>query len=267
MKENKKYFADYHVHSYYSDDSDCPMENTIQRAIDLGLDEIAFTEHVDYGVKTDLNCDYQAYFIELEKMKEKYAKSVIIRSGIEFGVQEHTLSQFERDFETYPFDFIILSNHQIDDKEFWNYAYQEGKRQEEYQKDYYQAILNVVKKYKNYSVLGHLDMIKRYDKYGDFPDEKIMEYVEPILRQVIADGKGIEVNTSSFKYGLKDLMPSRKILKMYYDLGGTILTIGSDTHETEHLGDHIKEVRSALQEIGFKQFCTFEKMQPIFHEL
>lgn len=267
MKENKKYFADYHVHTYYSDDSETLMEDTVKHAITLGLDEIAFTEHVDYGVKTVLNCDYKAYFTEISKMREKYGKDIIIKTGMEFGVQEHTLMQFERDYDTYDFDFIILSNHQIDNKEFWNYEYQEGKRQEEYQRSYYLAILNVVKKYKKYSVLGHLDMIKRYDKYGDFPDEKIMEYVEPILSQVIADGKGIELNTSSFKYGLKDLMPSRNILKKYYDLGGTILTIGSDTHETEHLGDHIEEVREVLKKIGFKQFCTFEKMQPIFHEL
>ena len=267
MKDNKKYFADYHVHSYYSDDSDCLMENMIKRGIDLGLNEIAFTEHVDYGVKTDLNCDYKAYFTEIEKMKEKYGKDIIIKAGIEFGVQKHTLLQFERDYDTYQFDFIILSNHQIDNKEFWNYEYQQGKPQEEYQKNYYQAILDVVKNYKKYSVLGHLDMIKRYDKYGDFPDEKIMEYVELILRQVIADGKGIELNTSSFKYGLKDLMPSKNILNKYFELGGTILTIGSDTHETEHLGDHIEEVKDVLKEIGFKQFCTFEKMQPIFHQL
>jgi histidinol-phosphatase (PHP family) len=267
MKENKKYFADYHVHSSYSDDSDCLMEDTIKHGIEIGLDEIVFTEHVDYGVKTDLNCDYKAYFAEIEKMKIKYGKDIIIKAGVEFGVQSHTLSRFERDYETYQFDFIILSNHQIGNKEFWNYAYQEGKSQEEYQKDYYLAILDVVKKYKSYSVLGHLDMIKRYDKYGDFPDEKTMEYVEPILNQVIADRKGIELNTSSFKYGLKDLMPSRMILKKYLDLGGTILTIGSDTHETEHLGDHIEEVKDALKEIGFRQFCTFENMQPIYHEL
>ena len=54
--------ADYHTHTYYSDDSECPMEEMVRKAVAIGLDEIAFTEHVDYGVKTDLNCDYEAYF-------------------------------------------------------------------------------------------------------------------------------------------------------------------------------------------------------------
>lgn len=261
------YLADYHIHTYYSDDSECLMEDMVKRAIQLNLDEIAFTDHVDYGVKTDLNCDYRRYFEEIEALKKKYAGQLIIKAGIEFGVQVGTIQEFIHDFEKYDFDFIILSNHQIGNKEFWNYEYQEGKTQEEYQKSYYQAIYDVIKEYKGYSVLGHLDMIKRYDKYGDYPDEKIVEYVEPILKQVIADGKGIELNTSSFKYGLKDLMPSRKILKLYHELGGKILTIGSDTHETEHLADQIMEVRKELKTMGFDEFCTFEQMEPKFHSL
>lgn len=265
--KKQSYHADYHVHTYYSDDSQCPMEDMIQRALELQLDEIAFTEHVDYGVKTDLNCEYHAYFEEVNKLREKYADQIVIKSGIEFGVQIETVQQFQRDFEQYPFDFVILSNHQIDNKEFWNYAYQEGKSQQEYQENYYKAIYRVMKAFKSYSVLGHIDMIKRYDKKGDFPDEKIMEYVEPILKLAIADGKGIELNTSSYKYGLSDLMPSRRILKRYRELGGSIISIGSDTHETEHLSDHIEECKMELKNLGFEKFCTFDKMIPNYHKL
>ncbi len=260
-------FADYHTHTYYSDDSECPMEDMVTRALEIGLDEIAFTEHVDYGVKTDLNCDYGKYFEELGRMRQKYAGRLTIRAGIEFGVQTHTIRQFQKDFKAWPFDFVILSNHQVDDKEFWTQDFQKGRTQEEFQHAYYDAILQVVRNYKDYSVLGHLDMIKRYDEYGDYPDENILGTVESILRQVIRDRKGIEVNTSCFKYGLKDLTPSRTILKLYKELGGTILTIGSDTHQTTYLGDHIKEVRKELKEMGFAQFCTFEGMKPIFHEI
>lgn len=265
--KSEQFFSDYHVHTSFSDDSVCAMEDMIHRAIQLGMNELAFTEHVDYGVKTDLNCDYERYFQMLHEMQAKYADVISIKMGIEFGVQLHTIELFNRDFEAYPFDFVILSNHQIDNKEFWNYAYQEGKQQEEFQYDYYRALYEVIKIYKNYSVLGHLDMIKRYDKYGDFPDDRIMKYVEPILNMVIKDGKGIEINTSSFKYGLKDLMPSRAILKRYRELGGEVITIGSDTHETEHLADHIPEVKTELRKLGFDRFCTFDKMKPVYHEL
>ena len=96
---------------------------------------------------------------------------------------------------------------------------------------------------------------------------KVVQNAERILRQAIADGKGIELNTSSFKYGLPDLMPSRRILRFYRELGGELLTIGSDSHETVHLGDHIREVRPVLRDLGFRPFCTFERMKPVFHDL
>lgn len=259
--------ADYHVHTYYSDDSECPMEQMVEQGIAIGLNEIAFTEHVDYGVKTVLNCDYDAYFKEIDALRTRYAGQITIRAGIEFGVQTHTIPLFQRDYDAHAFDFVILSNHQIGDKEFWNYEYQEGRTQEEFQRDYYEAIYEVVKSYQDYSVLGHLDMIKRYDPYGSYPDENIMDLADKILRRVIADGKGIEVNTSCFAYGLKDLTPSRALLERYYQLGGKIITIGSDSHKTEHLGSHIAEVKGILREIGFTQFCTFEGMKPVFWAL
>lgn len=259
--------ADYHVHTYYSDDSECPMEEMIKKAVSIHLDEIAFTDHVDYGVKTAENCDYDSYFKEINRCRKKYAGVISIKAGIEFGIQSHTIPLFEKAFKKYNFDFVILSNHQIGDKAFWNYEFQEGKTQKEFHERYYEALYEVVREYKNYSVLGHLDMIKRYDEYGDYPDNKILHIVEKILTQAIEDGKGIEVNTSCFKYGLKDLTPSRAILKLYYELGGEVITIGSDSHDTAYLGSHIEEVKQILKELGYRRFCTFEKMKPVYHNL
>ncbi len=263
----KKYTADYHMHSNYSEDSETPVEDMIKRAIEIGLDEIALTDHVDHGVKTIENCNYEKYFKELKELHHKYKEQIKIKIGIEFGAQPHTISIFEEDFKNHTFDFVLLSNHQVDNKEFWNYEFQEGKTQKEFHEAYYKAIYEVVKNYKNYSVLGHLDVIRRYDKCGTFPDELVLEYAEPILKQIISDGKGIELNTSSFKYGLTELMPSRNLLKRYYELGGTILTLGSDAHEPTHIADHFDEVRAELKKIGFTKFCTFDKMKPIFHDL
>ncbi|MBR2544666.1 MAG: histidinol phosphate phosphatase, partial [Erysipelotrichaceae bacterium] len=103
---------------------------------------------------------------------------------------------------------------------------------------------------------------------GVYPFDKVKDLIAEILRTAIADGKGIEINTSSWHYGLKDTQPSRDILKLYKDLGGKIITIGSDAHNTSYLGDHIEEARKILRdEIGFEQFCTFDQMEPIFHNL
>ena len=132
---------------------------------------------------------------------------------------------------------------------------------------YYEELLYLVENYHNYSVLGHMDLITRYDKAGTYSLKKLKQILTKILKTVIADGNGIEVNTSSYRYGLSDFTPSRDILKLYWELGGQILTIGSDSHKPEHLGTFINETKQELKALGFKKFCTFDKMQPIFHQL
>lgn len=275
-------FADYHVHSSFSDDSEYPMEEVIKQAIKIGLDELCFTEHVDYGVKNEwqfeddedlvsdkrvYNCNYKEYIEEFERCKDIYGDRINLKFGIEFGIQEHTISKFQRDFERFSFDFVILSCHQVEDMEFFIYKFQEGKTQEDYNQKYYEEILKVVRKYKNYSVLGHLDLIKRYDKAGDYPFHNTKPIITEILKQVIKDGKGIEVNTSNFRYKLNDLTPSREILKLYKELGGEVLTIGSDSHAESHLGHKIEDIKNELRTLGFTKICTFDKMEKTFHQL
>lgn len=275
-------FADYHVHTEFSDDSVYPMEDVVKDAIKMGLEEICVTDHVDYGVKIDWDCgkeiryrngepyanvDYPRYMEEIKRMNQLYGDRILVKTGLEFGVQRHTIPQYEALFQRYPFDFIILSVHQVDDQELWTQDFQRGKTQQEYNERYYEEMLEVVKHFKNYSVLGHMDLITRYDEAGIYPFERVRPIVEEILKTVIADGKGIEVNTSSHRYGLADTTPSVEILKLYRELGGRVVTIGSDSHKAAHLGAYIGKTMKLLRELGFRQYCTFEKMKPIFHDL
>lgn len=79
-------------------------------------------------------------------------------------MQTHTISEYEKLFASYPFDFIILSIHQVGDEEFWTNEYQSTRTQQEYNEGYYKELLSVVQNYHNYSVLGHMDLIVRYDE-------------------------------------------------------------------------------------------------------
>lgn len=281
--------ADYHIHTEFSDDSDYAMEQVIKDAIKKGFDELCFTDHVDYGVKKDwdepgemiyrkggpgepdqmpvANVDYPVYYKTFQKMKDTYKDKISLKFGLEFGIQSHTIEKYEKLFARYPFDFIILSVHEVEDKEFWDQAFQKGRTQQEYNERYYEEMLYLVQNYHNYSVLGHMDLITRYDKAGVYPFEKLKPILTKILKTVIADGKGIEINTSSHRYGLKDLTPSRDILKLYKELGGKIITIGSDSHKPEHLGAFVDETKVELKALGFEQICTFDKMKPVYHEL
>ena len=275
---------DYHIHSEYSDDSVEKMEVIIKTAIEKNISEICFTDHVDYGIKIDhdifeqmndeekqkigklLNVNYPNYFKEIEILKNKYKDQITIKQGLEFGMQTHTVGKFQQVFDSYNLDFIILSCHQVNDKEFWNHNYQNGKTEDEYNLEYYEEIYKCIHLYNDYSVLGHLDLIQRYNK-TIYPFEKSRHIITKILEKVIKDNKGIEVNTSSFAYKLKDFTPSREILKLYYELGGKIITIGSDSHKAESIGSHISFIQQELKEIGFSHFCTFDKMKAVFHEL
>lgn len=286
-------YADYHLHCEFSDDSSEPMENQIEQAIRLDLEEMCFTDHVDYGIKRDWddprgivvrhaiehgeevdltlsNVNYPEYFKKLKIMKEKYGDQIVIKQGLEFGIQSITVDDYHSLYEKYQdeLDFVLFSMHQVDNLEFWSQDFQKGKTQKQYNDQYYQEIYKTMKMFKQYSCLAHLDLLARYDEAGIYPFEKEKDIIAEILKQAISDGKGIEVNTSSWHYGLKDTQPSRAILKLYKDLGGKIITVGSDAHKTEFLADHIKDAYEILKnEIGIDEVCTFDHMVPTFHKI
>lgn len=272
--------ADYHIHTSYSDDSNYEMAQVVKDAIAIGLDEICFCDHVDYGIKSDhhnlqphekinyvLNVDYPKYFAQIDQLQVAHQAQITIKKGLEFGIQTHTIPLYRALFNQYPLDFVIMSCHQVNNQEFWTQDFQRDRSQQEYNEAYYREILDVITNYKDYSILGHLDLIRRYDRAGVYPFERVENLITAILNQVIKDGKGIEINTSSFRYGFDDLMPSSKILSLYRQLGGKIITLGSDSHYHDHLAQNFDQAKARLKELGFEYYCTFEKMKPIFHLL
>lgn len=286
-------YADFHIHSEFSDDSRASMEQQIEKSIKIGLDEICFTDHVDYGIKKDwtedeikwrggdgvgtsaqemaplTNVNYPEYFGKLLRMEKTYSNKIKIRRGLEFGVQKHTIVRYEELIKKYEkeLDFVLLSIHQVEDKEFWNGDFMSGKTQEEYNRRYYEEMLYLVNHFDGFDVLAHIDLISRYDPAGCYPFEKIRDILTEIFKVIIQQGKGIEINTSSWHYGLSDTTPSGDILKLYRSLGGKIITMGSDAHTPDYVGDHMEEAKNILKEIGFSEFYTFQKHVPIAHLL
>lgn len=268
--------ADYHVHTGFSDDSTYPLRQVALDAVRLNLDEVCFTEHVDYGVKPEwnqpdgarfedghpvTNCPYVPYLTELDRVREELGDRITLRAGLELGVQSSTVKQNHALVRTLGerLDFVICSIHQVDNREFWNGDYQRGRTQEEINRAYYEELLAVVECFRDYTVLGHLDLIRRYDPFGDYPFGRVRDLVAAILRRVIDDGKGIEVNTSGIRYGLDGFQPSRQVLELYRDLGGTVVSVGSDSHRPEHLGSHLRLAYRELEELGFAGVWTFER--------
>ncbi|MGX4600959.1 histidinol-phosphatase HisJ family protein [Faecalimicrobium sp. JNUCC 81] len=260
-------FYDYHMHSSFSNDSKTDMEDMIKKSIDLGLKEICFTDHVDYDLDADddWGIDYNKYFDKIKFFQNKYFDKISIKQGIEFGLQEQIIDKCNKEANMYPFDFIICSMHAINRSDLYFGNFFKDKTQHEAYEIYFTKLYNIIKNYKDYSVLGHLDLVKRYGNYDKLLDDKLFsDIIEAILKQAIHDGKGIEINTSCYRYNLPDLTPSRYILNMYKDLGGEIITTGSDSHNTSQIAYQFDYIYSYLKDIGFEYVCKFNKMNPEF---
>ena len=82
--------------------------------------------------------------------------------------------------------------------------------------------------------------------------------------EIISKGKGIEINTSGYRYGEDRVYPDFEILKKYFELGGEVITIGSDSHRKEDITKDFKTTYEILERLGVKYISSFEKMEPSF---
>ena len=270
MKGEIIMFYDYHVHSNFSPDSKTSMTKMIETGINLGLKEICFTDHMDYDVnQTDkFVLNYKDYLHALELMQNKYKDKIKIKKGIELGLQPHLIDRYSNEMKNNQFDFIICSQHAIDKNDLYYDEYFKDKTQQKSYDIYYKTFYDIVKNFDDYSVLGHLDLIKRYGPYENpLRDSLFMDIIEAILKEVISKNKGIEINTSCFRYELPDLTPSRRIISLYKDLGGEIITTGSDAHCPSFITCKFDYIQSYLKDMGFKYICTFDHLKPNFIKL
>jgi histidinol phosphate phosphatase HisJ family len=243
------------------------MEDCIKSAIERGIKELCFTDHIDldYPWTGEYTFDYSKYKSAIEEMKDKYEKLISINIGVEMGIQEHITDKLDKYFDDKYFDFVIGSIHSVNKKAFEDVSYFENKSKYESYNEYFQFMYRCIQKYKNYSVLGHLDIVKRYGPYEDkslnYNDHK--DIIDAILKQIIYDGKGIEINTSGIRYMLDSYHPIPDILKAYKRLGGEIITTGSDSHRTEHLAFEFEKAYQLLESCGFKYITIFREGKPI----
>ncbi|MBP1968543.1 histidinol-phosphatase (PHP family) [Virgibacillus natechei] len=257
---------DYHIHSDFSADCETPMEKTIEQAMKIGVEELCFTEHIDYeypdeSIVFEFNLD--RYDKKIKEMQEAYGEQVRIKKGIEIGVQPHLLSRYESLMQKEVFDFVICSMHTTEKKDLHSGNFYKNYTIDEAFQLYYEELLYCVKNYKDFDVLGHVDLVKRYTKEKSSKD--FHDILTEIFKEIIPQGKGIEWNTSGVRHGMKSAMPSIDIVKLYKECGGEIITIGSDSHVDSTLAYHYKDTLESLQSIGFDYVTTFSDRKPEFH--
>ncbi|SFR95485.1 histidinol-phosphatase HisJ family protein [Anaeromicropila populeti] len=259
--------ADYHVHSDFSSDSRTPMHNMIEKAISMGLERICFTDHMDYDFpiqyKMLFEFDPEEYFRKITELSALYPQINILK-GIEIGMRPYLAKRFEELISTYSFDFVICSTHLVGDRDPYYKDFWENKTLHSGMKEYFQSILANIEVYHDFDVYGHLDYMIRYApvKNKSIVYSEYQDLLDEILKKLLSLGKGIEVNTSGFKYGLGHPNPHEEILTRYLELGGEILTIGSDGHCPEHLGYDFDKIVPLLKSLGFRYYTIFENRKP-----
>ncbi|WP_339251179.1 histidinol-phosphatase HisJ family protein [Sporosarcina sp. FSL W8-0480] len=259
---------DYHMHSSFSKDCKVEMEDMVKGSIAKGLSEICFTEHIDYDYPDELiefDFDKQQYTERIEELRQIYGGQIIIRKGVEIGVQPHLLQRYDDMLNGESFDFIICSMHTVERKGLHYGEIFKGKSAGEAFLSYYNELLYCVKNFDNYSILGHLDLIKR--STPEIVQNNFHELLSEIFNHIIPAGKGIELNTSGVRYGLPNGLPSDDILKLYKQHGGEIITLGSDAHKPKDIAFQFKESLELLKSIGFSYITTFNNKEPIFHSI
>lgn len=268
--------SDYHMHTSFSGDSTAPMEEMILKGISLGLNSLCFTEHMDMDFVYELpeeegmfELNTDSYLYDFLKFKEKYSGQIQLLFGVELGVQPHLKKGLALYARSYDFDFIIASSHMCGKKDPGYPSFYEGRSAEEAYREYFLSISDNLKAFSNFDVYGHLDYVVRYGPAKDagYSYEKYKDILDRILETLIEKEKGLELNTGALGYQLRDFNPCADILKKYRQLGGEIITIGSDAHEPAAIARGFTRAAEVLKECGFKYYTTFEKRTAEFHRI
>ncbi len=268
--------ADFHCHTSFSSDSDTAPELMVEQAIRLGLRYLCITDHFDYLFPTQYEetfvFDIAEYQKKLEELKERYCGQITLLTGIELGLRNEpdicpACQEFYRTLvRDYPWDFLIGSTHILEYTDPYFPEYWQKHSIHDGMLAYFESILENTRSYDMFQVYGHLDYLVRYLP-GDTKDYRYADYsdlIDEALKSLIYHGRGIELNTAGYKYGLPYAHPRTEILCRYRELGGELLTIGSDGHKPEHLAYDFKKASEVLTSLGFRYYTIFKNQKPEF---
>ena len=264
---------DTHMHTHFSVDSEADTLEMIQASIKAGLDGICFTDHLDLEetqtTPDRFPLDIPGYFREMKSFQEQFDEQFPIYLGVETGLQTYLKSLLPEIIREYPFDFVIGSSHCVNGEDPYYPEYFVGRVEDEAYREYFESILENLAVFDCFDVYGHLDYIVRYGPNTNqyYTYEKFADVIDEILRTLIQRGKGIEINTGGFKYGLGHPNPTEDILRRYRALGGEIITIGADAHKPEHVAYDFHKIPKILTDCGFRYYTVFRERKPIFYPL
>lgn len=265
------YYADSHMHSIVSRDSESPRADMAKGAIDHGISEICFTDHfdiLDIDGSYNPNYDWAPAREEQRKAREAWGDRVKIRYGIEVGNVPTDFEAGERVQREPGLDFVICSVHNLSHEagglDFYDFRYRDPETCYAHLDNYFETMLQSVQ-WGKFDIFGHIPYPMRYMRDRDGQDVSLDRYqdqIREILKLIIEKGRGIEVNTKNWSDRIEQ--DYFRLMTTYHELGGQLVTVGSDAHSPDAVGAHIPRVYDMLKEIGFRYVAAFEARKPHF---
>lgn len=271
---------DLHVHSNNSVDGRSSIDQYARRAAELGLAEVGFCEHVDLDPR-DAGCNY----LDVARYAREVARGarasglaggpgaegdVRLKQGLEITYQAGREDEIRAWVTKEAWDYVVLSVHLVDYADGWAIvsepgamaAFFDSHSQRQAYGPYFDELLRAARSGLG-DVLGHLDLVKRYGvaRYGPFDPGAFEPEIRAVLGSAIASGMGLEINTSGWRQAPAEPYPALAVLSWYHEMGGEVLTIGSDAHHTSDLGAGFGDAVSLARAAGFSALATFEARQ------
>lgn len=264
---------DAHMHTSYSGDGYVPPEEMIRAARSKNLAGITLTDHLDWDYAYEpglFDLDIPAYLRDVKNLSQRYtAAGFPVLAGLELGLQPHLAPRHQRLLAESGFDYVIGSVHVVHGIDPYYPAFFENRGVADAYREYYEATLENLETFSDIDALGHLDYVVRYgDKGADIPPyAPFADVLDAILHFLVAKDIALEVNTGSLRSGVKQPNPAPPILRRYRQLGGSLLTLGSDAHRTEHIAIGYERLPQLLRDCGFTEYAVYQNRQPALYPL
>lgn len=260
---------DSHVHTDSSSDADHSLVYICEKAIQNNIMGLAVTDHYECATAERWNC-YQRIkqsMFQVEKARASFGGEIRLTKGVELGEGHRFPIEVNRVMSITDYDFVLGSVHHIEGiGDPYELDFDDPKIiVADVLKAYYRDNLAMTK-WNGFDSLAHLGYTERYiwGKYR-IPTSyaPYMDTIEEILKLLIANGKALEVNTSGYRQGIGKSFPDAQLIKLYRQMGGELVTIGSDAHRAEDVGADMEVAMDMLLDIGFEYFAFYSKREPV----
>jgi histidinol-phosphatase (PHP family) len=249
---------DAHLHTDLSPDSDVPIDVFAEGAAELGIAEIAITDHVDFEPGTpafEYTTHAQRERVVRDAAERWADRGVAIRFGVEVTWDTAWEADIREHLRRHAYDFTIGSVHVYRDSPYApeNVAgWVAGRSLAAIVAPYFEAV-GAAARSGLFDALGHIDMVKRYlVPHVTAADlAAAPELYEPVLVALVESGTALEINTSGLRQAANETYPAPAIVARYRELGGRAVTVGSDAHRAETFAWALADGYGSAEGAGF----------------